>query len=469
MSPPSEPRIYRVAELNRRIGLALDKWNEVWVEGELSDLSTATSGHRYFTLNDPLEAAQVRVVMYAGDAQRSRTRFADGERIRVRGRFKLYEPRGSLQLVAKLALPVGDGDKREQLEKLKRKLHKEGLFKPERKRPLPAIPRVVGLVTSKHGAAWRDVVRVLSARVPVRLIIADCRVQGADAAWTIVTAIQRLGRFPGVDVVIVARGGGASEDLGAFNEEPVARAIAECPVPVITGIGHEVDDTIADLVADVRAATPSNAAERCVPERAAVLERFLDAERRVQRALEGCVGRQHLWLERLHRRLSDPRPLLGRARHELLPARHRAEAAMHRRIVGLRQRLVALVGRLERRAPRADLARQRNRFALLEGRLADAMPRRIDGLSAERRAIDARLRVAIERAIADARSTLAERLARLDGLSPLKVLGRGYAIALLDGRALLRAGDASVGDALEVRLAEGRLEARVVAIDEERT
>ncbi len=459
--PP--PRVYSVAQLNQKIVQKLDRWGEVWVEGEVSDVTEAASGHVYFTLNDSVRPAQLRLVMFSGDARRRRARLSEGERVRVRGGFTLYEPRGSFQLVARVALPAGEGDRREQLERLKKKLHAEGLFDPARKRRLPRVPSVIGLVTSRAGAAWRDVVRVARGRAPVRLVLSDCRVQGPDAPSTIVAALRRIAKVPGIEVVILTRGGGASDDLGAFNDERVARAVAACPVPVVSGVGHEVDDTIADLVADVRAATPSNAAELVVPERDALVAELQAMHRRMERALERDLGSQRLALERLARQLRDPRRAAHAARRSLDQARGRLLDGARASLRDAHARLRALEARLHRQAPGARLAAQRARFDALAQRLARVGPT----LGAtERRALEAatgRLLQVTRARLERERSGLGARVARLDALSPLAVLGRGYAIALKDGRALVRAGDARAGDRLVLRLAEGRLEAEVVA------
>lgn len=508
MPPRSPERILRVGQLNRFVRVKLERWGEVWVEGELSDVSRSHAGHLFFCLNDSVEPAQVRAVMFAGDARFARAAMRDGERVRVRGRFTFYEPRGSLQIRVRAALPAGDGDRREQLARLKKKLAKEGLFAPARKRPLPRFPSVVGVVTSRRGAALHDVVRVATARAPVRLVVSHCQVQGAEAPASIVAALRRVGRVPGLEVVILTRGGGGSEDLAAFDDEHVARAIAACPVPVVSGVGHEVDETVADLVADVRAATPSNAAELVVPDRAALAGELASHRRHLEQALEMQLGRERLRLERLERRLRDPRRALGGVRHRFHTAsaalergmsralardRHRLGALIHRlgrldpgtRLAKDRARLAAATSGLERaleRAlsaerhrlaalqrrlgaldPRATLGRDRARFSALAHRLAQAAGPLVLEPRRRLRERTVALRAAIGPPLARSRARLAERSAKLDALSPLRVLGRGYAIALHEptGRALLRARDAAVGDGVRLRLAEGTLRAEV--------
>jgi exodeoxyribonuclease VII large subunit len=302
----------------------------------------------------------------------------------------------------------------------------------------------VGVVTSIQGAAMHDIVRVAAARLAVRIVVADCRVQGQEAPASIVAALRAIQRLPEVDVVIVGRGGGSQEDLWAFNHESVARAVAACRVPTVSAVGHEVDVTITDLVADVRAATPSNAAEIVVPDRRALGQELDAFERRLARALDTRIGRSRLALERLARALSDPRHAVSGARAELEGLAARLERAMARAIAVGRRGLATRATRLARLDPRARLARDRSRHADLAKRL--------------------------ERAAADAlgrrRDRLGRAMARLDALSPLAVLARGYAIALHaeTGRALVRASDARAGDVVTVRLHEGAIETSVVAV-----
>ncbi|HJL17792.1 MAG TPA: exodeoxyribonuclease VII large subunit [Sandaracinaceae bacterium LLY-WYZ-13_1] len=508
--PPE--RILRVGQLNRYVRVKLERWGQVWVEGELSDVSRASSGHLYFCLNDGVEPAQIRAVMFRGDARFAKAEMRDGERVRVRGRFTFYEPRGGLQIVVRLALPAGEGDRREQLARLKKKLAKEGLFAPARKRRLPRFPSVVGVVTSRRGAALHDVVRVASGRAPVRLVVAHCQVQGPDAPASIRAALRRVARVPGLEVVILTRGGGASEDLAAFDDEAVARAVAALHVPVVSGVGHEVDETVVDLVADVRAATPSNAAELVVPDRGALAAELASHRRHLEQGLEMQIGRERLRLERLARRLADPRRALGGVRQRFFGAARALERAARRTVAGRRQALNGWVQRLGRLDPRTRLAgdrarlarsdraleraverrvaADRHRFQALAHRLRRQDPRarldrdraRLEGLrhrleqtagevtrDRRRRLVDAgaALRLTVGPTLGRGRAELAEVAARLSALSPLRVLGRGYAIALHEptGRALTRAEEAAIGDRVRVRLARGTLLTEVRAIE----
>lgn len=441
---PSRPRqrVYRVSQVNRAVRLMLeDRFQSVWIEGELSDVSRAGSGHVYFTLNDEDDNAQLRGVMFRSDAQRARAKLADGARVRLRGTVSLFEPRGSYQLIARVALPTGQGDLHARFEVVRRKLDSEGLLDPARKRPLPPFPRVVGVVTSAHGAALQDVIRVAQARCPTRIVVSPCVVQGAEAPRSILHALQALGRLPGLDVVIIGRGGGASEDLFAFNDEHLARAISECPVPVVSAVGHEVDVTIADLVADVRASTPSNAAELVVPERQALLAELQHRQRALHRAMRMRLDRQRLGFDRVARQLADPRAVVMVKRRRLETGfsalREEARASLSER----RRLLSALAQRLSRHDPRVLLQQRRGHLASARDRLA----------------------ACVDRDLVARRGALAELAGRLSAMSPLSVLARGYAIALHEpsGRALVRAQDAAPGDALTVRLHSGSLKARV--------
>jgi len=440
----SEQPVLRVAQLNRMVRQTLeDRWPNVWVEGELSDVMRAGSGHVYFTLNDETEPAQLRGVMFRSDARRAKAKLENGARVKLRGSLSLFEARGGFQLIARIALPYGLGELHAQFEAVRRKLEAEGLLEDARKRPLPSLPRVLGVVTSEQGAALHDIIRVAQERCPVRIVLAPCLVQGADAPRSIARAIKAVGRVPGLDLVIAGRGGGSAEDLAAWNDERVARAIVACPVPVVSAVGHEVDVSIADLVADLRAATPSNAAELAVPQREVLWERLSTAERRLERALEMRLARERLRMDRIAHRLSEPRTLLGQARSRLDSAQIRGEALVRERVRAGRRLHDGLLKRLSRQDPRLRLAQRTAQLAELRARLTASGP----PLIGRRRA------------------RLGQQAARLDALSPLSVLGRGYAIALSErtGKALVSAGDAAPGDLVHLRLHEGQLTTRVQA------
>jgi exodeoxyribonuclease VII large subunit len=437
-----DAKVYRVSQLNRAVRGLLEKhWTNVWVAGEISDLTRAGSGHVYFTLNDEQEPAQLRVVLFKNDARRSKARLENGARIKIQGQLSLFTPRGSYQMIARLALPEGLGELHAQFERTRLRLEAEGLLTQERKRSLPRLPRVLGVVTSSAGAALHDIVRVAHGRCPVRIVISACVVQGSEAPASIVCAIELIQELPELDLLIVGRGGGAAEDLIAFNDERVARAIATCRVPTISAVGHEVDVTIADLVADVRAATPSNAAELAVPDRRALLAELRAVERALTRATEVRLGRARLRLERLAQHLRDPRRALRATRARVDTAHDRLLACLSARMRTDRTRLSRLVERLARADPRLLLAQRRGRLLQLQSSL--------HGLG--------------RTVCLPHRSKLMRLAGGLDALSPLGSLARGYAIVLHEptGKALLRAEDAHVGDRLQVRLHEGTLRTRV--------
>jgi exodeoxyribonuclease VII large subunit len=371
--PPDDgddTRVYRVSQLNRAVrGLLEQRWGSVWVHGEISDFSLPASGHAYFTLNDEDEPAQLRVVLFRSDVQRSKARLANGARVRLQGQLSLFSPRGSFQMIARIALPEGLGELHAQFERVRKKLDAEGLLAPERKRALPHLPRVLGVVTSLHGAALHDIIRVVQARSPTRIVISPCSVQGATAPGSIIRALHRIQQLRGLDALIIGRGGGSAEDLIAFNDERVARAIASCRVPVISAVGHEVDITIADLVADVRAATPSNAAELAVPDRRALLSELLAGQRRLAHAAEIYLGRARLRIANSSRRLRDPRQVLRHNRARLQTLEQRLNTLLRGRLREARTQLKQHESRLAKSDPQKALRRTRLQLSAAEDRL----------------------------------------------------------------------------------------------------
>jgi exodeoxyribonuclease VII large subunit len=350
---PDEPRVWTVSEVNRAVRNLLEgTLPTLWVSGEVGGWKRARSGHCYFTLKD--DRAQLRCVLFRNDAARLPTDPDEGMEVRVLGRLTLYEARGAYQLVAS-RLEAGDAEGlwRLAFEKLRKKLDAEGLLAPERKQPLPRFPSCVGVVTSSSGAAIRDVLTVVRRRAPwTRVVVRGCRVQGEGAAVEIAQALRSVYRSGLADVVIVGRGGGSVEDLWAFNEEPVARAIADAPVPVISAVGHEVDVTIADLVADLRAATPSAGAEAAVQDGRALLEGLRELPPRMSTALRGSVARRR-------EAAADAGTRMGRA----------LEGAVARRGERARLALAALD-----RAARRVLERRRQRLATAAGKLDALSP-----------------------------------------------------------------------------------------------
>src|SRR5690242_2918679 len=339
----------------------LDGLGLVWVEGEVTQVSTPSSGHVYFALRD--RTCVLPAVMWGRDAQRLRFRIEAGQRLRVRGRLGVYDRDGKMQLYADFAEPAGLGAEALALEQLKARLAAEGLFAPEKKRKLPRFPRRIGVVTSARGAAVHDIIRTVQRRLPTPILIADAAVQGATAPHQIVMGMAMVVRA-GVDVIIVGRGGGAATDLTAFNHERVVRTIARCPVPVISAVGHEVDLSLADLAADARASTPTAAAELAVPDGAALFEQLRKERRRLDREIQHRMDRARQDLDRrtvaLHARgervLSAARTELSTLAHRLTGLHPRAQIfARGTRLAELSRRLAAVhpVSRLAR--ARADL------------------------------------------------------------------------------------------------------------------
>jgi exodeoxyribonuclease VII large subunit len=417
---------YTVAEINGRARTLLEREvGAVWVEAEVVSATLARSGHLYFNLADPGGKAQLSAVMWQGQARRYAGRIVQGAQVRCHGRVTVYEAGGKYQLVADRAEEAGAGAKARQLAELRARLESEGLFDPDRKRPLPAVPWCVGAVTSRSGAALRDVIKVLSRRFPARLLLAHATVQGSGAPGEIVAALERLAARTEVEVVIVGRGGGSTEDLDAFNDESVVRAVAGHPVPVVSAVGHEIDVTLVDLAADRRAATPSEAAELVVPER-----------------------------ERLAARLADGRAGLG--------------AAMRHRIGGRRERLATLSGTLRTRDPRVRLVRSAERLARLQGGLGRWPERVIARARGDLASAGEGLYRWPGPALDRARGELGRLAGQLQALSPLASLERGYAVVRRrdDGVVVRSAGEAPTGTRIDVTLARGSLECKVEASDE---
>ena len=460
-----ERQAVTVAQLNRSVKLGLEEYYaDVLVHGEISDLTRASSGHVYFTLNDDRQPAQLRVVLFKSDARRTRATLENGARVCVRGSLTLYEPRGTYQFMARAVMPAGEGDLAAQLRRLLEKLTAEGLTDPARKRALPLLPRCIGLVTSEHGAALHDVLRVARGRCPVRIVLAPCAVQGQDAPRTIVRALRAVQLIPELDVVIVARGGGAAEDLWAFNDEQVAREIASCRVPVVTGVGHEIDTTLADHVADQRAATPSNAAELVVPERADLERRLANLTRMLERTTEARIARRRQLLARVGAKLRDPRRLLSRASQQVDELDARLTRAIASRIQRARLTLDGPRLRLLPHDPRARLSRQRAQLTRLGTRIELSERRWLSARRTLVNELSARGQRALEDRLQALSHALAAKVGQLDALSPLSVLARGYAIALSErsGRALLGPADTQVGDRLRIKLHAGEVRAEVV-------
>ncbi|GIW41294.1 MAG: exodeoxyribonuclease 7 large subunit [Candidatus Binatia bacterium] len=359
MGPLAVPaaRLLSVTEAARRIQGALDSGlSELWVVGEISNFRASANGHFYFILKD--DRSQLAAVMFRYSNQALPFRPRDGMEVIVRGRVGLYEARGALQLYVEWMEPRGLGAQLLALEELKRKLAAEGLFDPARKRPLPRFPAAIGIVTTIHGAALHDMLVTLRKRWPLaRVVVHPVRVQGKLAAGEIVEALRRIARVPWIDVVLLGRGGGSVEDLWAFNEEAVARAVAGCPIPVVSAVGHEIDTTLADLAADERAATPTAAAAAATPEVRELLQDLDDGRERllgaVLRRLEAASG----VVRALEARLRHPREALDRNDARLRELSERATRAIRQRLSLLQERVSAYENRLRALSPLAVLER----------------------------------------------------------------------------------------------------------------
>lgn len=441
-----EAEIIGVADLARRLRRSVESASaRNWVQGELAGLKRAASGHSYFSLKDEREEAVLECVMYRAAAFRARRHLVDGARLQIYGRATVWMPRGRLQYVVESVRPVGRGALLEAMERLKQRLVAEGLFASERKRPLPAHPRVIGVVTSAHGAAWHDIRTVSLRRAPVRLVLSPALVQGEGAVASLVAALDRIYRYPGLDVVIVGRGGGSLEDLMAFNDERVVRQVAASPVPIVSAVGHQIDTSLTDLAADARAATPSEAAELVVPEQQANEQRLVRLRRALARAATERLTEDRVALERVTRQLRDPRFMLADKQQSLDDSTVRLERRLVRALSVRRARLNAHQRRLLAQHPQAVLARAQLQMTPLQLRLERWSETRLGG----------------------ARAQLASLAGRLHDLSPLAILTRGYCIALdQQQRAVRTAQSVRVGDALELRLAEGVLEVLVERVEE---
>jgi len=434
--------IYSVSRLNREVRVLLERgFGSLWLEAEISNFTRPSSGHWYFSLKDA--TAQVRCAMFRQRNMLCAFTASDGQKVLVRARIGLYEPRGEYQLIVDHMEDAGLGDLKRQFDELSARLEREGLFAAERKRPLPSLPGRIGIITSPTGAAVRDILHVLARRFPAAAVLVyPVPVQGAQAAVEIVAALEAAGRRAECDVLILARGGGSLEDLWAFNDERLARAIVASPIPVITGIGHEIDFTIADFAADVRAPTPSAAAELVVPDAEEWLGAFVRLGTRLQRGMR----------RRLEEHRERLRWLTGRAALVSPAARLSAQAqrlddleqclvrAVRRRLQEHRERLRWLTGRAALVSPSTRLTQQRLRLEILDQQLSRAW----------RQVINSR------------REKLLPLMRTLNAVSPLATLERGYAIVSLEGGEILRnAADVKPGTIIEARLARGRVRAKI--------
>jgi exodeoxyribonuclease VII large subunit len=461
---PDAISVISVADLARRLKRSVEsQTGRDWVEGEIASFKLAASGHVYFSLKDPREDACLECVMYRMDALRARQHLFEGARVQTLGRATLWAPRGRLQFVISSVRPVGLGSLLEQLERLKTKLRLEGLFERERKRPLPVAPRFVGVITSSHGAALHDIRTVAFRRGPVTLVLSPALVQGELAPESLLKALDRIERDPRIEVVIIGRGGGASDDLMAFNDERVVRRVASLRIPCVSAVGHEVDTTLTDLVADVRAATPSEAAELVVPDQRERVTRLEQSRRHLLRSMRSRLMEDRASQRALRARLSDPRFVIAQHQQGLDEILLRAERALGRHVGQRSSALEGLSRRLLSRHPRLGVLAARAQLDPLASRLAQVMRRRLDQGSAVVPELQRRIVAAPRARLRADRARLESLGLRLSALSPLTVLGRGYSIVLdAAGCAVTRSAQVEVGAQVSVRLHEGAFGARVL-------
>lgn len=443
IAPGPETRVYRPAELNREVRLHLEAgFPRLWLSGEISNLARPASGHLYFTLKD--DRAQIRCALFKGNAMSVGFRPANGMQVLVRGRLGLYEPRGDYQLIADGMLEAGAGALAQAFEALKKQLEAEGLFDPTHKQPLPRWPDRISVVTSASGAAIRDILQTLARRWPrAKVRIYPSQVQGETAPAELLRALNAADRHGFGQVILLARGGGSLEDLWAFNDEGLARAIHACKTPVVTGVGHETDFTIADFVADLRAPTPTAAAVAATPDGPELLTQLGRGEARLARAVEQTLQRQMQRLDHADSRLRQQHPRrrldeLERRRTEL---DRRARIAVTRLLEARERRLQGLDNRLAARHPRREFDRLEQQVAALRTRLDRAATHSI-----ERRG-----------------QALAAVVRSLNNVSPLAVLERGYAVVRdTEGLALTHSSQFAKGNRINILMESFEVDAEVV-------
>ena len=441
--------VYTPSELNRELKLHLEAgFPRLVVEGEVSNLSRPASGHLYFSLKD--ERAQLRCAMFRSSALRATVRPENGMKVTARGRISLYEPRGEYQLIVDSLQDAGEGLLQRRFEELKKKLEAEGLFDPARKRPVPRYPARIALVTSPSGAAVRDLVHVLGRRWPAAAVrLYPVLVQGEEAPAAIGSAIAAANRHGWAELLITGRGGGSLEDLWAFNDEAVARAVANSDIPVISAVGHETDFSISDFVADLRAPTPSAAAELATPDQAVLKESFRRSERQLQRRIEDRLQQAAQRLDHQAHRLQQRHPAVR---------------------LGEQSRLLDAVAKRLDRTGRKALDERRFRLAALEHRLAAQKPeRRIAEQKLRLEALRRSLGRGAKRRVLAARERLAQLSRTLQAVSPLEVIGRGYSVLTSeDGGVVSRVEQVAQGDRLRGRVSDGMLDLEVLGIKPEK-
>ncbi|MBU3891790.1 exodeoxyribonuclease VII large subunit [Serratia rhizosphaerae] len=445
MSLPTAPSIFTVSRLNQTVKQLLEmEMGQIWLSAEISNFSQPASGHWYFTLKD--DRAQVRCAMFRNSNRRVNFRPQNGQQVLVRASITLYEPRGDYQLIAESMQPAGDGLLQQQFEQLKQQLAAEGLFDPQFKQPLPSPAKRLGVITSASGAALHDILQVLQRRDPsLPIVIYPTAVQGADAPLQIVRAIETANRRDECDVLIVGRGGGSLEDLWSFNDERVARAIFASHIPVVSAVGHETDVTIADFVADLRAPTPSAAAELVSRNQLELLRQLQSQQQRLEMAMDYYLAQRQQQFSRLHHRLQQQHPHLRLARQQtlLFKLQRRLEEGMQHQLRLTSRRSERLQQRLNQVQPLGRIHRCQQRIQQQEYRLQQALERQLNGY----------------------RQRFGVACSQLEAVSPLATLARGYSVTQTPrGEVLKTTKQAQVGEILKTRLQDGWLESEVKTI-----
>ncbi|KEY57020.1 exodeoxyribonuclease VII large subunit [Serratia sp. DD3] len=446
MSLPTAPSIFTVSRLNQTVRQLLEmEMGQIWLSAEISNFSQPASGHWYFTLKD--ERAQVRCAMFRNSNRRTTFRPQNGQQVLVRASITLYEPRGDYQLIAESMQPAGDGLLQQQFEQLKQRLSEEGLFEQQFKQALPSPAKCVGVITSASGAALHDILQVLQRRDPsLPVIIYPTSVQGAEAPLQIVNAIETANRRNECDVLIVGRGGGSLEDLWSFNDERVARAIFASHIPIVSAVGHETDITIADFVADLRAPTPSAAAELISRNQLELLRQWQSQQQRLEMALDYYLAQRQQQFTRLHHRLQQQHPHLRLARQQtrLFKLQQRLQEAMQWQLRGCSRRSEQLQQRLRQQQPTGSIHRLQQRIQQQTYQLQQGMAQQLNAY----------------------RQRFGIACSQLEAVSPLATLSRGYSVTQTPGGDLLKTTkQAQVGELVKTQLQDGWLESEIKTIN----
>ena len=449
MLPSQSPAIFTVSRLNQTVRLLLEReMGRVWISGEISNFSQPSSGHWYFTLKD--DNAQVRCAMFRNSNRRVTFRPQHGQQVLVRANITLYEPRGDYQIIVESMQPAGEGLLQQKYEQLKAKLQAEGLFDPQFKQPLPAPAHCIGVITSTSGAALHDILHVLKRRDPsLPVVIYPTAVQGEDAPMQIVRAIELANARHECDVLIVGRGGGSLEDLWSFNDERVARAIFASRIPVVSAVGHETDVTIADFVGDLRAPTPSAAAEMVSRNQQELMRQIQSVQQRLGMAMDYYLANRSRRFTQLSHRLQQQHPQLRLARQQttLERLRQRMSFALENQIKQANQRQQRTLQRLNQHNPQPRIHRAQSRVQQLEYRLAENIRARLS----------------------EQRERFGNAVTHLEAVSPLATLARGYSVTTAsDGKVLKQTKQAKAGDLLTTRLADGWVESEIKTVTAEK-